>query len=216
MGCGSSVPKEPEPPPPSHAVRRRGSASAQGGLGPNVVNLATLPKVAKSSEDMDKIRECIVKNPLMKTLSEEYKRAVIDAMKEIKVASGDKVITQGELGDFWYVVDKGSLETWKLYEGEEEAKLVRAPHAREKEAWAIPPSASVARAPRQVKSYAVGDAFGELALMFNQRRAASVIAKEECTLWAVDQATFRTVMCAQHPRMTQNSPNPESNCSRGV
>lgn len=48
----------------------------------------------------------------------------------------------------------------------------------------------------QVKSYAVGDSFGELALMFNQRRAASVTAVEDSVLWAVDQATFKAVMLA--------------------
>ena len=49
---------------------------------------------------------------------------------------------------------------------------------------------------KKVKSYGVGDSFGELALMFNQRRAASVVATEECVLWAVDQMTFKAVMMA--------------------
>ena len=90
-------------------------------------------------------------------------------MKEVR-AQDEKIITQGEIGDFWYVVEKGALEAWKKYEGEEEAK--------------------------KVKSYGVGDSFGELALMFNQRRAASVVATEECVLWAVDQMTFKAVMMA--------------------
>ena len=87
---------------------------------------------------------------------------------QVKAAAGEKVITQGELGDFWYVVDSGALETFKTYEGESEAKMV--------------------------KAYGVGDSFGELALMFNQRRAASVTAKEDCVLWALDQATFKAVV----------------------
>ena len=45
-----------------------------------------------------------------------------------------------------------------------------------------------------MNSYKPGDSFGELALMFNQRRAASVVATEDVVLWAVDQATFRALV----------------------
>ena len=47
---------------------------------------------------------------------------------------------------------------------------------------------------KKVNSYQAGDSFGELALMFNQRRAADVIATSDCTVWAVDQATFQSVL----------------------
>jgi len=80
-------------------------------------------------------------------------------------------------GDNWFVVEKGALETWKKV-GEDE--------------------------PKMVKPYSVGDSFGELALMFNQRRAASVVAKEECVLWAVDQATFRAVMLTAATQHKEN------------
>ena len=165
MGACGSAPKEPEPVP---VVRRRGSAAAQGGIDPKAVNINTLPKVLKDEAALERIKACVSKNTLLSHVSDEYKKAVIDAMKEVKAAKGDKVITQGELGDFWYVVDKGALETLKKFEGEEGEK--------------------------QVKEYSVGDSFGELALMFNQRRAASVVATEDCVLWAVDQVTFKAVM----------------------
>lgn len=179
MGCAGSSPREPPPEPtPQPVVRRRGSASAQGGIDPRAVNINTLPKVLKDEAALERIKACVASNPMISHVKEEYKKAVIDAMKEVRAAKGDKVITQGELGDFWYVVDKGSLETWKSFEGQEQPKLV--------------------------KSYAVGDSFGELALMFNQRRAASVIATDECVLWAVDQVTFKAVMCA--PRSPLHCP----------
>lgn len=169
MGCGAS--REPDPtPPPASAMRRRASAAAQGGVDPTRVNLNALPKVLKDDEAKQRIAACVGKSTLMSGLSPEYKQAVIDCMKEVRAAQDEKVITQGEIGDFWYVVEKGALEAWKKYEGEEEAK--------------------------KVKSYGIGDSFGELALMFNQRRAASVVATEECVLWAVDQMTFKAVMMA--------------------
>ena len=177
MGCGGS--KEPEPPPAS-VYRRRASAAAQGGIDPNnvVVNLNSLPKVLKSEEATERIKACIAKNVLCNHLSQEYKDAVIAAMKEVKVAKGEALIKQSDLGDFWYVLDSGAFEVMKKYPGETEAK--------------------------KVNSYKVGDSFGELALMFNQRRAASVIATEDSVCWAVDQATFRAVMltAAQENKQT--------------
>lgn len=38
----------------------------------------------------------------------------------------------------------------------------------------------------QVFSYEPGGCFGELALIYNSPRAASVIAKSACKLWALD------------------------------
>lgn len=36
-----------------------------------------------------------------------------------------------------------------------------------------------------------GDGFGELALLYNAPRSASVKALEECYLWGIDRNTFR-------------------------
>ena len=170
--------KKSEQPPPPQAMRRRASAAAQGGIDPTKINLNSLPKVSKSDEAVARITTCLAKNAMVKHLSDAYKKAVVDAMKEVTCTDRENVITQGELGDFWYVVEKGSFEVWKTYEGETEAK--------------------------KVKDYAVGDGFGELALMFNQRRAASVVAAEpECVVWAVDQATFKAVRL---PRLQLSHP----------
>jgi len=170
MGCAAGKEPEPPAPPPAAMARRRVSASAQGGIDPSHVNLATLPKIMKDEAAVERISQCVDKNAMMKHMSAEYRKVVVDSMKEVKAGAKENVITQGEIGELWYVVEQGSLEAWKKYDGEDEA--------------------------RKVKEYAVGDSFGELALMFNQRRAASVVAVEDSVLWAVDQATFKAVMLA--------------------
>lgn len=47
--------------------------------------------------------------------------------------------------------------------------------------------------PKMVKSYEHGESFGELALMYNTPRAASIRAKTNCILWAMDRTTFQKV-----------------------
>ena len=40
----------------------------------------------------------------------------------------------------------------------------------------------------------VGDGFGELALLYNSSRSASVKTIGNCCFWAIDRATFRTAI----------------------
>jgi cGMP-dependent protein kinase len=39
-----------------------------------------------------------------------------------------------------------------------------------------------------------GDSFGELALLFNAPRSATVKTLEECSFWAIERATFKKTM----------------------
>ena len=45
-----------------------------------------------------------------------------------------------------------------------------------------------------MKTYEPGEFFGELALLYNAPRAASIIAKTACQLWALDRATFNHIV----------------------
>jgi len=154
------------------AGRKRGSVSAQGGMDPSKmqVNLNTLPKHMKSEEAVEQIRQCVKNNVLCSQLNKDYTEAVIAAMKEVKVAKGEFVIKQGELGDTWYVVGSGGFEAYKKTSDSEDGNG------------------------DLVKSYIPGGSFGELALMYNQRRAASVIAAQDSVAYAVDQATFQVLI----------------------
>jgi len=80
------------------------------------------------------------------------------------------VIDQGEDGDVLYVVEKGDLECYKRLGNSETSE------------------------PKFLKNYGPGDAFGELALLYNAPRAATVKAKTEATLWALDRQTFNHIV----------------------
>ena len=45
-----------------------------------------------------------------------------------------------------------------------------------------------------LKNYEPGDAFGELALLYNCPRAATIKADDECILWALDRQTFNHIV----------------------
>ena len=45
-----------------------------------------------------------------------------------------------------------------------------------------------------MKTYNPGEAFGELALLYNAPRAATVRAKSDCILWSLDRETFNHIV----------------------
>jgi cAMP-dependent protein kinase regulator len=48
--------------------------------------------------------------------------------------------------------------------------------------------------PTFLKKYQPGDAFGELALLYNAPRAANITADTECVLWSLDRETFNHIV----------------------
>eukprot|EP00118_Oscarella_pearsei_P010012 m.59453 g.59453 ORF g.59453 m.59453 type:complete len:166 (+) comp34883_c0_seq37:541-1038(+) len=88
-------------------------------------------------------------------------------MFERKVDPEEHVIDQGDDGDNFYVVDGGVYDILVAARGE---------------------------APKNVGSYDNSGSFGELALMYNTPRAATIIAKEAGILWALDRVTFRKIV----------------------
>ena len=46
----------------------------------------------------------------------------------------------------------------------------------------------------KVTDYGPNGSFGELALMYNAPRAATVVATKDCVLWALDRVTFRRIL----------------------
>jgi len=47
---------------------------------------------------------------------------------------------------------------------------------------------------KYLRDYNPGDAFGELALLYNAPRAATIRAITECHLWVLDRETFNQIV----------------------
>ena len=93
---------------------------------------------------------------------------VLDAIEEITVRAGQKVITEGDQGDCMYVLNTGALVCTKVFAG--------------------------TTGPKHLKNYVPGEGFGELALLYNAPRAATITATEESTLMKLDRGTFNHIV----------------------
>lgn len=81
---------------------------------------------------------------------------------------GATVIQQGDAGDVLYVVDSGTLDCVKRFK----------PDADE----------------TYLKTYQPGESFGELALLYNAPRAATIRAKEDSKLFSLDRECFNNIV----------------------
>ncbi|ODN97345.1 cAMP-dependent protein kinase regulator [Cryptococcus wingfieldii CBS 7118] len=191
-----------DPPIPSYALGRRTSVSAEslvpsgqrsytaGGLEttmeedettPNPSHssgLAPTPVYPKTDEQQARIRQAIQPNFLFRNLDEEQESDVLAAMKEVSVSAGETVIEQGAAGDYFYVVESGRLEIFVKKDGQ----VIDAEKGDRPELG------------KKVAECKEGSSFGELALMHNAPRAASIISLTPCTLWALDRVSFRTIL----------------------
>ncbi|GFT41513.1 cAMP-dependent protein kinase type II regulatory subunit [Nephila pilipes] len=126
-----------------------------------------IEKHPKTDEERNKIIERTKNIFLFKFLDEEDLREIVDAMLPREVKKGQVIIRQGDDGDFFYVVDRGTFEaTVKDNAGKE----------------------------KKVQTYDGSGSFGELALLHNQPRAATVTAKTNGLLWAVSRRTFNRLI----------------------
>lgn len=126
------------------------------------------PVNPKSAEQSDRILAKLNLSILFGPLDNKEKKVLCDAMKVVEFKAGSKVIEQGAEGHELYVVDSGKLDCFKRFPNESSDRLLL--------------------------TYGPGDAFGELALMYNAPRAATIIAKESCVLFSLDRETFNHVV----------------------
>lgn len=179
--------------PPTFNLARRTSVSAES-MAPSAVNAESdgspLPKtvIPKSEEQMQRIRGSIGNNLLFRNLEQDQYRDVLLAMKEVQVDANVTVIEQGAQGDFFYVVESGTLDVY-----------VRSPPRNISPEPASTSASTSALGDKKV-SYGPGSSFGELALLYAQPRAATVLSTSPCTLWALDRITFRSILMETNSR----------------
>ncbi|PCH41305.1 protein kinase A regulatory subunit [Wolfiporia cocos MD-104 SS10] len=179
-------------------LARRASVSAESIPVDSEVD-EVLPVYPKTDEQLRRIRASIAHNFIFRDLDEEQETGVLRAMREQHVRADEVVVRQGDVGDFFYVVEQGHLNCYIRPEPLPPAWLtgVAAPSEKFLQPGYHPEFG------KKVAECREGSSFGELALMYGHPRAATVLAIESSTLWSLDRITFRTIILkAAHRRRT--------------
>lgn len=126
--------------------------------------------IEKSPEVTARLLQVVGKSPLLRTLDKAQKDMIVKAFSgPISKEPGDKIIVQGDIGDNFYLLEEGSVSVF--------VKKGKNPEMK-------------------VHTYASGDSFGELALMYNAPRAATCTAATPSRLWSLDRISFKVIVVA--------------------
>ena len=107
---------------------------------------------------------------MFEALNPKDRKSIIDAIVPVSKSKGDVIIKQGDEGDSFYVLENGALNC---------SKFINPTDAQE----------------TFLKEYAPGESFGELALLYNAPRAATIIVKSNSAeLWSLDRNTFNHIL----------------------
>jgi voltage-gated potassium channel len=115
-------------------------------------------------------RDFIQRVPIFQGASDEFIKEIALHMKPLVFMPGDYVYKAGEFGRDMYFISRGTLEALSR-----DGKTIYA-------------------------TLAAGDFFGEIALVLNQRRTASVRALTYCDLYRLDKDMFERVL-AHYPEI---------------
>jgi cAMP-dependent protein kinase regulator len=192
MGCGSSKKKEDayaeekkpeaekeeeeeededdeldEPPPEIDYSKLKGARASISAEQQELTSPDDVPKYEKSDDAKLRVRKAIDASFVFNALNVKEKERVVESIKEVTLGSGETVIKQGDMvaGE-----DNGLyvVESGELtvMKGDEEVMKYDSP----------------------------GSTFGELALLYNAPRAATVITNTDCTLWALERTAFNVLV----------------------
>jgi len=124
--------------------------------------------IPKSEGTIEKLRTRLLQAFMFSALDESELKIVVDAIEEVKGGAGDYIIKEGDQGDCMYVLEEGALDCTKVFANNAE--------------------------PTFLKEYSPGEGFGELALLYNAPRAATIKAKSAYTIWKLDRDTFNNIV----------------------
>ena len=118
-----------------------------------------------TEEDLDFIRSAMENTVLFHQLDPDVREAVAREMRRAEVSPEHRLIVEGDLGDTLYLVEEGIFDVLSRRNGVDV----------------------------KVNSKSRGDIFGEISLLFESPRTASVVSASGGTVWVLNRARFRTL-----------------------
>ena len=148
---------------------RRTSVSAES-MDPNKMKGQKVTDIPKTPEVAAELNRIVGKSALLRALDSEQKDKIVRAFDGPKIIPpGENIITQGDIGDTFFLIEDGLVDVYIKKGGADEMK---------------------------VHTYKPGDAFGELAIMYNAPRAATCRAQTETKVWVLDRTSFKVIVVA--------------------
>ena len=142
------------------------------------------PFYPKIQDTLQFLLQALGDNFIFDSLDDGAKTDFVHAMQLQEFKEGERVMNQGDIGDYFYIIYDGEV-AFHVNDAEEEGKGLPPKHdgkdilVRDEN---LPP---------RVGSGSKGSSFGELALLYSSPRQASVRALSPLTLYKIDQQTFK-------------------------
>jgi cAMP-dependent protein kinase regulator len=156
-------------PPKKNAgvITRRGEVSAEVREISGLITNYEKVNIKKSSDIRQLLITAVEESLLFNSMGEEEKSECVDAFIEQKYKCGDSIIKQNDVGNDFYIIGTGTVEVLLKTLGSK--GYLSKGHLSK------------------------GQSFGELALLYNTPRAATIIAQTDVALWVLSRQTFVTI-----------------------
>lgn len=105
---------------------------------------------------------------LLESMDPYERSKIADSLKPLKFKANEYVVKEGERGDSFYFVESGTAYATKVL--------------------------TQGQPPEKVMEYSVGDYFGEISLLRDTPRAASIISEEELCVVSLDRRSFMRLL----------------------
>ena len=160
------------------------SREKEDGADEDTASSAAQALTVKTEEQRGMLLAVVRDNILFAQLTAEQREAVVDTMWLQQVSASATIIQQGDPGDHFYVVERGVFDIF--VRAKPSGSPVHSPTP------ATPPPQS--SQPTKVAERGKAESFGELALLYNAPRAATVVAREDGAVWVLSRRKFRKLV----------------------
>lgn len=116
---------------------------------------------------LKRLSESLRKVYLFSSLDEDERLLIAEVLEEVRYASGELIIREGEAGNSFFIIDQGEVEVF-----------VNSPSGNRK----------------SLATLSVGDFFGEIALLTGEKRTASVQATLDVRVFRLQKDNFKSVL----------------------
>ncbi len=164
-----------EPFVPPIKPRGRRQAVAAESYDPTKENDIEIISYPKTVQQLKSLEKSVKNILIFKSVDQKQRKVVLDSFFKRDVVTEEMIIRQGDEGDNFYVIESGRYDIF--IEGAEERKLVATLDGK--------------------------GSFGELALLYNCPRAATIVAATDGVVWCLDQKVFRAIVVTAAAKQRQ-------------